>query len=614
MEVLFVWIDDFRNIRHQGLNTNAEYRFDYSLNNATITIVRNDNYIEGYFGNEVKNVTAIVGENGTGKTSILEFFRDKLGQSYDFNQKLVIVYRTDSNELRIVLHNIDKTKLKIINESNCSYLIESIRNLKVQNTPALTIEEAESTKKSPASGSAANPKSVLQTISGLKESVIIFYSNIFDYRNETSSQFVYNISTNYILGRELGKFRVHEIKSQIDFVIQSKHISNLEISLPSVVRVAFKSRPSGWLGSIYKRRTDNIENKRRSNNEILEIEGFIKLLYGKIKKANRNEKLRDTLILVLYHNFLIELSETTSESYFTAFISESIADIKDIATINEGYFLKVLSGFGYTPKEDNYPFKSRNQELITSLTNLFVFIYKRDISFKNTQNSASVHFELPISDESTLNAKVFFESYSGAFRSESVLEFDWQDMSSGEKARLAFLSRLNSLKSDTVFRKHGKNKNILLLIDEGEQYFHPQWQKEYIKFLITNIPKVIPNVSFQIILTSHSPFILSDLTRENVIYLARNRRKSKVEVIDNASKERTLAANIHTLFRDAYFMKDGLIGNYAQDKMNEVLAPLVNKSMDEKDFLPVLKFINNIGEPILRNRLTDLFNEQVQGA
>ena len=123
----------------------------------------------------------------------------------------------------------------------------------------------------------------------------------------------------------------------------------------------------------------------------------------------------------------------------------------------------------------------------------------------------------------------------------------------------------------------------------------------------------MPNANYQIILTSHSPFILSDLTRENVIYLTRNRKKGNIEVIDNASKERTLAANIHTLFRDAYFMKDGLIGNYAQDKMNEVLAPLVNKSMGEKDFLPILKFINNIGEPILRNRLTDLFNEQVQG-
>lgn len=614
MEILFVWIDDFRNIRHQGLNTSAEYRFDYSVNNATITIVKNDNYIEGYFGNEIKNITAIVGENGTGKTSILEFFRDRLGQSYDFNQKLVIIYKTNLNALRIVLHNIDKAKLKIVNKSDCTYSIESIRNLKTQNTSALIAEETENTKTLPASANATKPKSVLQTIPGFKESVIVFYSNIFDYRNETTSPFVYNISTNYILGRELEKFRVHEIKSQIDFVIQSKYISNLDISLPNAVRVSFKSRPSGWLGSVYKRRSDNIENKRRSNNTIIEIEKYIKTIYGKIKKANRNEKLRDTLILALYHNFLIELSETTPETYFIPFIYAGIDDIKDITAIGEDYFIKILSDVEYNYKGKDNSSEYRNQETIKSLSNLFTFIYNRNISFRNTHNSASVHFELPISDESALDTRLFFESYSGAFRSESILEFDWQDMSSGEKARLAFLSRLNSLKSDTVFRKHGKDKNILLLIDEGEQYFHPQWQKEYIKFLITNIPIVIPNVSYQIILTSHSPFILSDLTRENIIYLARNRTKSNVEVIDNASKERTLAANIHTLFRDAYFMKDGLIGNYAQDKMNDVLAPLVNKSMNKEDFLPVLKFINNIGEPILRNRLTDLFNEQVQGA
>ena len=278
MEILFVWIDDFRNIRHQGLNISAEYRFDYSPVDATITIIKNEDYIEGYFGNKVKNITAIVGENGTGKTSILEFFRDTLGQSYDFNKKLIIIYKTDSNELIIALYNIEKEKINVINESKCSCSIESIQNIKAQNDLVLTTEEAETTKKSSTSGAATKPKSVLQALPRFKDSVIVFYSNIFDYRNETSSPLVYNISTNYILGREHEKFRVHEIKSQIDFVIQNKHISNLDISLPSVVRVSFKSRPSGWLGSVYKQRSDNIENKRRSNNVILEIEKLIKII------------------------------------------------------------------------------------------------------------------------------------------------------------------------------------------------------------------------------------------------------------------------------------------------------------------------------------------------
>jgi hypothetical protein len=618
MEILFVWIDNFRSIRHQGLNTSAEFRFDYSLSNASITITKNENYIKEYFGNNVKNITAIVGENGTGKTSILDFFKDKLGQGSDFKQKLILIYKNESegNTLKIVAHNVDKSKLKIINQCDCSYSVESIRNFKLNNTKdILTKKEDNNIGAIPSNKSITEPKSILQSIPGFNKSIIIFYSNIFDYREETDSQFVYNISTNRILVEEWERFRIHEIRTQIDFVIQSKHISNLDILLPNVVIASFKSRPASWLGVGYKRRTDNIEGKQRSRNIIIDIYEYIKFIYSKIskiRKTSRNEKLRDVLALALYHNFLIELSETASLTHFTSLIHAEIDESKLIRIISIDYFLSALSRFSQLTKSDDYEPNFDNQEIIVNLKRVIEILYKKEIQFYNDYNSSNVRFELPLLDDSSTDTRLFFESYAGAFRSRGILDFNWQDMSSGEKARLAFLARLHSLKSDSTFKKHGKHKNIILLIDEGEQYFHPQWQKEYIKFLISNITVVIPNVTYQIILTSHSPFILSDLTRENIIYLAKDKSR-KVKVINNSEKERTLAANIHTLFRDAYFMKDGLIGNYAQDKMDEILAPLVNKTMDKNHAILVLKFINNIGEPILRNRLMALYNEQVQG-
>jgi predicted ATP-binding protein involved in virulence len=50
----------------------------------------------------------------------------------------------------------------------------------------------------------------------------------------------------------------------------------------------------------------------------------------------------------------------------------------------------------------------------------------------------------------------------------------------------------------------------LLLIDEAENHLHPKWQKTFIK----NILEIFPNL--QIILTTHSPFIVSSVKNARV--------------------------------------------------------------------------------------------------
>ena len=60
-----------------------------------------------------------------------------------------------------------------------------------------------------------------------------------------------------------------------------------------------------------------------------------------------------------------------------------------------------------------------------------------------------------------------------SFDNSSFLTYDWRGMSTGEDALLTQYSRFYEIKSRL------KQKNLLILIDEGDLYFHPQWQKEY---------------------------------------------------------------------------------------------------------------------------------------
>lgn len=73
MQLLYVWIEEYKNIKKQGFNFGSEFLFKYK--NEVLTIEDNPNYIEGFFGEHVSNVTAIVGKNGSGKSTVIEFIK-----------------------------------------------------------------------------------------------------------------------------------------------------------------------------------------------------------------------------------------------------------------------------------------------------------------------------------------------------------------------------------------------------------------------------------------------------------------------------------------------------------------------------------------------------------
>ncbi|MCG3694450.1 AAA family ATPase [Aliarcobacter butzleri] len=58
-------------------------------------------------------------------------------------------------------------------------------------------------------------------------------------------------------------------------------------------------------------------------------------------------------------------------------------------------------------------------------------------------------------------------------------------------------------------------ENRLILLDEPDNTLHPNWQKEYINLLVTLLKD---KKYIHIIITSHSPFLISDLPKENVIF------------------------------------------------------------------------------------------------
>ncbi|MEH7148752.1 AAA family ATPase, partial [Priestia megaterium] len=166
---------------------------------------------------------------------------------------------------------------------------------------------------------------------------------------------------------------------------------------------------------------------------------------------------------------------------------------------------------------------------------------------------------------------------------------------------------------------------IIVLLDEPELYFHPEWQSKLIHLLIMYFKTIFRDYNIQIILTSNTPYLLSDLPRENVLLFNKEldiKGNEFTTTIDYVSIPKTFGQNIHTLLKQAFFMETTL-GKFAEEKINEIISVLNFEDEQkpskrialEKKFInqhnDIKKTINMIGEPLIRNYLEDLFQLKI---
>lgn len=202
----------------------------------------------------------------------------------------------------------------------------------------------------------------------------------------------------------------------------------------------------------------------------------------------------------------------------------------------------------------------------------------------------------------------------------SVLEFEWSGLSSGELALLNLLGRLNSIKSDLNSNK------VLVLLDEVDLGLHPEWQRNWVSSVLPIIGKIMKkrNGVVRIILSTHSPIILSDFLAEDVIYLPENNNKHD----NSTNKFKTFGHNIYSLFKNSFFL-EAPKGAFSQQVIEDLLKifrscpneEMIRRNKTYKAFIKRYridfnkdtpaqdireffeKLVDMIGEDIIRNHL-----------
>lgn len=175
----------------------------------------------------------------------------------------------------------------------------------------------------------------------------------------------------------------------------------------------------------------------------------------------------------------------------------------------------------------------------------------------------------------------------------------WLNISDGEAHFIKNFAALNEHIASTLVRPVLVRGSAILILDEPEVHMHPDLERQYLYLLTHWLHDDFPNMHFQIILLTHSPFLLSDVERSHVLLLQR----TPEDVITAKHPEnQTFAANIHNILHEPLFL-DSPFGSISTELICQVIKQL--KKGEPENFSPeeLEVIISLIGEPLLRNSL-----------
>ena len=537
----------------QIFNFSDEYKVDFNFETNELKIDKNPDYIENFYGESIYNISPVVGINGTGKTTVLNIISDYSPDKFeqDPDNQYFFLFELGKQE--------DKVRFKV-----------SSNNLSVA-----TLQECWG-----------------QT----------FYRNqdgSFDcdteYYYDTKNILYVNLQTKG--GGTIGHRTTLNQKGLAMFIHSYLWLSDRNI-ISSVLSCSLEIEPYGLkdytntiprginaIGFFIYKSIHNIFyeeyefiKKLLSESLVSKCEKYLKedvsgyedsgfnLLLDIVKELNQNEVKEE-------ENKLKDETRKVKKDYV-----ESIVDIVNI-------FREI--------RENGSLIDNKSSSILLKYSNnrrLFKDFNNRLVQYTKSQ-------ELMRNLCYRLN-----ENFNNYYLLKENPDYH---MSTGEGNLIEIFSQLYSYLS----MHEESSENIIMLVDELESGMHLEWSRRLIQILIDNLSEILEDEGkgrkIQLIFTTHSPYMLSDIKPGNVIMIEKNQETgySEGKVLQN-----TFAKNIQEIMKENLI--DNIYGDFALAKINSMIERLNGEEEHEGNEEELLKEIHLISEPILRNKLLEMYDKK----
>ncbi|MDR6514445.1 AAA family ATPase [Chryseobacterium camelliae] len=521
-----------------------------------------------FWGENIYMVSAIVGKNGTGKSSILKYIKDNYSVNHSYDSIGNIIYFSPHLDYRDDYNfDVDPT------------------NISLDNILRRDLEDIIDDEKEPnENGWKLNPKQDLEYLNTSRQ-MDFLSSNICEEHPVFSKIFEglkFGIGNIVLRGsdkREISKESFHNTPQQFREVI-SKILEKSEAELDD------------W-SSIRVR-----ENKRVINQH--EINAYI---------FKRN-------LIISFLSIIVSVMERHND-----YLSDGVLDIDDSQDA-----IDLLRKFVKNAKvhSQGHSSKEAKNVFIPQVLELFEFIYAivdeikdEDLISNKSFNTEYKNLEKIKDLQKEILNHLAINYYNRRIKINNFLGIQSTDrkLSSGENALLNFYSVLYELIQKIDLENI--QREYILLLDEADLGYHPEWKKRFVNSILKSLPLFFnfSNVQskIQIIFTTHDPLTLSDIPRQNVVFLDKN---DEGQTIISEHNIETFGANVNELLADSFFISDGLMGDFAKEKIQDLVLFLTFDVESSDEDQPIgawdedsaQQLIELVGEPVIQQRLQSLFD------
>lgn len=603
MKLIYCYIEHFRNIENQDVSLSDE--FDCRYRDSKIFIEKREknplmDYI--YDNGFMSNLRIIVGKTGSGKTNFLQL----IGMDW-WNRK-----GTADGDAYLLLY-------KMHNEND--FFVEEVGLGNKTRAYCFTydFDKHEILKYIPAACDDHEDTYIINAFDRYAFASCP-YDNVRQEQMFDNNQFIPRKITQYgkssvsmeceFLKEYLSHFSEKSIKRRVSFVIgwknwQNKIQSDLDEKL---------IKREYWT---YKDRAEEQRDKNFRNGQ------YNKPIEYDKKSTPKSRFIHDLMVdFAIYLRKWAELVEYEfPEKYYpyTGIVYD--LGIEDPRELPDGKKMGILKRIDWLCQYIDYHTDeiTSNRGLVwqigSDIRDLFHLLGKMDDKY-----FTDTEFTIPVMDidvnGKTVMRDVFerMEQYRpdqiGIF-TECLLPYHWSYVSSGEYQYAKIWGVLEEygvrVKMMTQGQKYSEaiQPNLILLLDEPENYMHPEMCRTFIRNLNVLLSKRNPNTELQVLISTHSPFMLSDVMASQVIKMDYDENG---KCVISESKKPYYAANIHSIMADGFFL-EYTIGEQAriflEDKF-KLLQRLTcmnrNLSSSEKEELTMIRsLIPNIGDALIRH-------------
>lgn len=647
MELIYMYIKKFGNfIYNQEIQLSND--FEVTMKDKILKVNRRENYLYDYYGDRIKNISVLVGKNGSGKTTILDILgmcrQDRLKNSVigkDVKDEYLLLYYLGKDMHSQELFGIEVLGENVLDNMLVNYHIrkEDIDYDRSKTSIGLVFKYE-------------NDKFISVgkhffdfEMKGRRLNEIIKFAHIgesyrYSSRNEKYNEY-FAWDGGYIAERRLlSKASVHtkyiSLRKCITNEIEGFDCSMAKIKFIDDIDYDYMKTKDEDYHKKYADRVEVIEKK-------LPVWNHFSI--NAIKKETADSQKKQKYILDLYARYIMDMivnglyplckkEEKHKENIIVKDgmgVLPNIEYIKGLAT-NESSIDKLGEPISFI--DELKQIEILVEYLQKEVKDDCLKILARYVGSRIHKSSDNGEFgyvdvleqmikelnSIPEEDFSRQGIVFFVEKEEKVYQGEFLKKYsEWyaqrnywhsdignkfkicfEMLSEGEERFLDTIAKIN----DSVYENQTAQL-LVLMSDEPDQALHPEWSRRFVDIMAQALSTVEYKGDIQIILSTHSPYLISDILPSNVFLLERigENRMLNIQRMDKSSKVSCLGANIYDLMKNQFFM-DNAVGQYITKKINAVVKEIGELNLENNfEIKKIDCFIDQLGEPIIQKVL-----------